>query len=170
MFEDFQEYIETFTSEENTEIIIDLLDILRQFLEKMTVDVIYGAKNLIIKSLNLISYKGPKSQELYEKLGDFLSIALNISNEENCGELMRDVFDSLKQIVTEVKFYKGIENKKTINALINLITHVLKVCNDEVSIMAIKCLKFLVSTLDHSYFEDQKNQIYGVILRSLSYK
>ena len=83
---------------------------------------------------------------------------------------MRDVFQALKSIVTKSKYYKGIENKKTINALINLITNVLKVCNDEVSIMAIKCLKFLVSTLDHSYFEEQKNQIYGVLLRSLSYR
>jgi hypothetical protein len=170
LFEDFKEFIDTFTNEENTVLLIDILDILRQFLEKMTVDVIYGAKSLIIKTLDLIAYKGPKSQELYEKLGDFLGVALNISNEENCGELMRDVFDSLKSIVTEVKFYKGIENKKTINALVNLITHVLKVCNDEVSIMAIKCLKFLVSTLDYSYFEEQKNQIYGVILRALCYK
>ena len=97
-------------------------------------------------------------------------MVLNISNEENCGALMRNVFQVLKAIVTEVKFYKGIENKKTINALVNLITNVLKVCNDEVSIMAIKCLKFLVSTLDHSYFQEQKSQIYGVILRSLGYR
>ena len=95
---------------------------------------------------------------------------LNISDEEHCGALMRDVFEKLKKVVLETKYYKGIENKKTISALIGLITNVLQYCNSEVSIMAVRCLKFMICTLDQSYFDEQKNHIYGVILRALSYR
>lgn len=78
----------------------------------------------------------------------FNKLVLGISNEENCAILMTDVFKELKKIVTETKFYRGIENEKTLGALINLISQVIKVSNDEVAIMSLKCLKFLALTLD----------------------
>ena len=54
--------------------LMDLLDIMRQFLEKMTVDVILSAKEIVIRSLDLISYRGPNNHLLFEKLGDFLGV------------------------------------------------------------------------------------------------
>jgi len=95
---------------------------------------------------------------------------LNISKDEHCGALMKNIYDNLKQIVTEKKFYAGIENKETINAFIKLITSVLEVCNGEVSIMGVRCLKFLVTKLNKSYFAEHSHVVYGIILRALSYK
>lgn len=95
---------------------------------------------------------------------------LNISNDDHCGRLMKNIYDTLKSIVSEKKFYAGIESKETINAFIKLITSVLDVCNAEVSIMAVRCLKFLVTKLRKDYFKEYCNIIYGTILRILSYK
>ncbi len=74
LFDDLKEYLRQFEEDQNSSLLIDLLDILRQFLEKMTVDIIFSAKSIVIQSLDMISYRGPNSQELYEKLGDFLGV------------------------------------------------------------------------------------------------
>jgi hypothetical protein len=95
---------------------------------------------------------------------------LGVTNEETCGPLMKDVLYKLKSVVNEEKFFKGIETEETFSALMRLITNVLFSCNSETSILALRCLKFLVHTLSASEFEKHKSQLYGVILRALSYR
>lgn len=95
---------------------------------------------------------------------------LNIAKDEHCGELMKNIYETLKEIINEQKFYAGIEDKDTISSFIKLITSVLEVCNSEVSIMAVKCLKFLILKLNPKYFVEHGSLLYGILLRALNYK
>ena len=54
--------------------LIDLLDILRLFLEKMPIDVILASKPLVIKTMDFIAYRGSNADRLYDKLGEFLEV------------------------------------------------------------------------------------------------
>lgn len=95
---------------------------------------------------------------------------MNILKDEHCGDMMKSIYETLKTVINEKKSYAGIHDKETISAFIKLIVSVLEVCNGDVSVMALKCLKFLVLKLNPAYFATHCNLIYGVILRTLNYK
>lgn len=150
--------------------LLNLLTLMRLYFQKMLLDTVIAGQKLTIESLELIAYRGPDADQVYSELGRFLQVMLNISKDEHAGGLMRSIYDTLKRVINENKFYAGIENKETIGAFVRLITSVLEVCNSDVSIMALKCLKFLVTKIDKSFLTEHSTAVYGVLLRTLSYK
>jgi hypothetical protein len=154
----------------NTPRLLNLLTLMRLYFYRMPIETIISGQQLSIDSLELIAYQGPDAQAVYNELGPFLQVMLNISKDDRCGPLMKSIYETLKRVITERKFYAGIENKETIASFVRLITSVLEVCNGEVSQMALKCLKFLVTRLRKEYFLDHATTLYGVLLRALSYR
>lgn len=150
--------------------LVDLLTLMRLYFEKMPVETIVAAQRLSIGSLELVAYQGADASRVYNELGRFLQVMLSVSSDDRRGPLMTAIYETLKRVINETKVYAGVENKETIASFVKLITSVLEVCNAEVSNMALKCLKFLVTKLGKQYFADHATALYGVMLRALSYR
>lgn len=95
---------------------------------------------------------------------------LTFIEDEESGSLMKDVFYKLKTIVKSKKNYEGLQQEKTVHALLSLITKVLQSANNEICIMAIKSLNFILLTVDKEIFEREKVTVYGFLLRALVYR
>lgn len=83
---------------------------------------------------------------------------------------MKDLFYELRKIVKDKRNYDGLKVKKITSALLILITKVLQTGNSEVCVMAMKSFTFLLMTVDKSFFEMEQVNIYGLLIRSLSYR
>jgi hypothetical protein len=164
-----QEFQKALTAKD-TPRLIDLLTLMRLYFEKMPVETIVAAQRLSISSLELVAYQGANATQVYNELGRFLQVMLSVSSDDRRGPLMTAIYETLKRVINETKVYAGVENKETIASFVKLITSVLEVCNAEVSNMALKCLKFLVTKLGKKYFADHATSLYGVMLRALSYR
>jgi hypothetical protein len=74
LFRDLLARFEGYIKTSNSSMLLKTLEILKNFFEKVTIDIVARQRALISLSLSLVAYQGDQASEIYNALGRFLTV------------------------------------------------------------------------------------------------